>query len=426
MRAPCISILLGLCLTAAVPAAGGVPPSPGEIVKMVSEADVVFTGKVRGSVSEEVFFSTREEADAARASGMRLLGSAAPGLKPNVFYHQLNYQITVGSPLKGNVRQGSMLKTKVALADKKELLEAFDPGWPKYPKAKDGSFGPDGGLFILKADASGFTFQPLLLDFAGRDPAEAKRRRLIAVTAIGKALAKDPHAIVPHDEKGVDVLARLKVKAKKVGADRYRLAYDFSSQEQLKDWRVVNRKGEWIIEDGWLVQNTNVTGGGAAGATVLVTRAEFEGDVEVVVRVQPVDNDILTTHIAYYCRNQNYVFLMDSDGARPWSGGRVIGPRFTKDDRFWHVWSDYDPDRVYTIAMGRKGPNVYVKLDGRLLFEARDEVLKSGSVAVGCTGQEGARFDSIEITGKPSGVWRVLEPKQPVVKPPPKTGRKKK
>jgi hypothetical protein len=396
---------------------------------MFVKADIVFMGKVRDTGVDEVFYGTQEEAGAVRKSGMRLLGSAAKDLKPDVFYHRLHYQLIVKQPLKGNVRSGSMLKTKVALADKRELLDTFDPGWPKRPipkGAKKPPLGPEDGLFMLRRDASGFTFEPLLLDFSGIDAAEAKRRRTIAVQAIAEVLKKDPLTIMSGRVAGGEVLKRLHVKAAETSPGRYRLTYDFSSPNQLKDWRAVNEDGKWLVKNGSLVQRTNMSREAPPAAAYLATCAEFAGDIEVVVRVKPVDDDIITTHIAFYCSSQNYVFLMDSSGGSAWHGGRMMGRWMRREDRFWHVWSEYDPGRTYTITMGRKGSHVYAKLDGNLLFDVKDDTLQSGSVAVGCKGQHGVRFDSVQITGTPTGTWTMLEPASPVAKrPSPRRGKKK-
>lgn len=325
--------------------------------------------------------------------------------------------------VKGEVMRGSTLKVRVAASERKEALGAFDIGWGEKPTEGQSKWEkevPGGRLFALKADLDGLAFRPLLMDFSAETADAAVAKRKVALSALCKAYRGKPGFALPETLSDEDILARLHAtKVEKLDGGKYRLTYDFSSPEELKDWYVINPLGEWAVADGWLTQSCNESNNEDYMALVLATCAGFSGDVSATVRLNPVDNDCFSVHIAHYCRRQTYTFLMNSDYGKVWEARRVIGKRLAKnEDRLWSYQGDYDQTKTYTICLARKGKTIFAKLDGKLLFSADDEVLTTGSVALGCKGMQGIRYDSVVIEGRFDGRWSQVEPAAPVAKHP--------
>ncbi|GEM_PF-5993942 len=391
-------------------------------VALIDKADVAFVGRVKGVAIEEVKFNA-EEAAAINVDGNAHRLSLEPEAKLQVHadkaYHMLVCQVVVDDLIKGDALRGSVLKTWVA--EGKDLLEKFDIGWAETPaqgKSKWEAEVAGGRVFALRANPDGLSFRPMLMDFPADSAEAAAQKRRTALGAICKAYRGKPGFSLPETLADEDILARLHAtKVEKLDGGKYRLTYDFAKADELKDWYVINPLGEWAIEDGWLVQKCNESNNEDYMALVLATCAGFTGDVDVTVKLIPVDNDCLSVHIAHYCRQQTYTFLMNSDYGKNWEARRVIGRR-AKGDQLWSFQGDYDPRKLYTINMGRKGKAIYVKMDGKLLFTADDEVLTSGSVALGCKGQEGIRYDSVVIEGRFDGRWSQAEPAAPIAKHP--------
>ncbi len=414
-------VLFGSVLSA-VAFAGEAAPDP--TVALIDKADIAFAGRVKGTAIEEVKFSA-EEATAVNADGNIRRLSPEPEAKlqvqANKTYYVLVCQVVVDDLIKGDVLRGSVLKTWVAVAEGKDLLEKFAIGWTETPaqgKSKWEAEVAGGRVFALSANPDGLSFLPVLMDFPADSAEAAAQKRRAALGAICKAFRGKPGFSLPETLTDGDILARLHAtKVEKLDGGKYRLTYDFAKADELKDWYAINPLGEWAIEDGWLVQKCNESNNEDYMALVLATCAGFAGDVDVTVKLIPVDNDCLSVHIAHYCRQQTYTFLMNSDYGKNWEARRVIGRR-AKGDQMWSFQGDYDPRKLYTINMGRKGKAIYVKMDGKLLFTADDEVLTAGSVALGCKGQEGIRYDSVVIEGRFDGRWSQAEPAVPVAKHP--------
>ncbi|MCK6475091.1 MAG: hypothetical protein L6R28_25495, partial [Planctomycetes bacterium] len=338
-------------------------------------------------------------------------------------YQFLVAQLVVDDLVKGDVMRGSTLKVRVAAAEGKDALGKFDVGWAEKPadgQSKWEAQVPGGRLFALKADPDELAFRPLLMDFPAETADEASAKRKAVLGSLCKAYRGKPGFALPETLSDEDILARLHAtKVEKLDGGKYRLTYDFSSPEELKDWYVINPLGEWAVADGWLTQSCNESNNEDYMALVLATCAGFSGDVSATVRLNPVDNDCFSVHIAHYCRRQTYTFLMNSDYGKVWEARRVIGKRLAKnEDRLWSFQGDYDQTKTYTICLARKGKTIFAKLDGKLLFSADDEVLTTGSVALGCKGMQGIRYDSVVIEGRFDGRWSQVEPAAPVAKHP--------
>lgn len=415
--------------------AGETTPDP--VVALIEKADAAFTGCVKNTDIGTVKFGAEEAAALNADPGLRRLpGTGTPGpllIQAGKTYHLLCFNLLVDNVVKGDVQRGSVLRTKIALAEDKNLVETFNPGWAESPSEGRSIWeaeAPGGRLFVLKAEPGGLSFRPVLLDFPADTPAAAARKRQAALAAVCRAFRGRPGFALPEILSNEEILSRLRAKVEKLDGGRVRLTYDFSQLEQLHDWYVINTAGDWRIENGKLVQMSNEGNNEQYMATVLATCAGFTGDVEATFKLTPVDNDCFSVHIAHYSRTQNYTFLMNSDYGKTWEARRVIGPRLRDNaDRLWVHQGDYDPGKLYTINMGRRGGTIFVKLDGKLLFATEDVVLTGGSVALGCKGQTGIRYDSVVIEGEFDGRWTKSEPAAPTArhpaaplpnKPPPK------
>jgi len=388
----------------------------------VRSADVLCVGTLAGTYEEEI------PIDGDTPQGQELVDITAKDLTSGTACTQMNARITVMQALAGPVAIGSTLKVRMALAGLTTHPAAADSPLEKERALLLSRFGfpigPDqGSLFALRLHPDGISFTPLFLDPPPVQEAARIRDRLLkSVAALCK---KDAETLIPRALDDEEILARLHAKVKTVGPRRYELTYDFSSPDQLKDWRVVNEGGKWLINRGKLVQESDIHTSEEYMATLLVTRVGFKGDVEAEVKVQPVDVDSFSVHIAYYCRKQSYMFLMNgSDGfwmVRRVIGGRLPwGPSYGPGDWLWKGFSmQYDPNAIYTIDMGRKQNALFVYLNGKRIVEREDTALLDGAVALGCDAQKGITYGSVKITGSFNGQWSLQDPPEPIAKHPP-------
>jgi hypothetical protein len=395
-----------------------------QTIALIEKSSVAFAGRVKTVAVEEMRFSAEEAAAVNADPNIRRLSSepeAQLQVQANKAYRVLVCQVVVDDLIKGDALRGSVLKTWVAVAEGKDLLDKFDIGWAETPpegKSRWEAEVAGGRVFALKANPDALSFRPVLMDFPAGSAEAAAQKRRGALGAICKAYRGKPGFALPETLADEDILARLHAtKVEKLDGGKYRLTYDFAKADELKDWYAINPLGNWAVDNGWLVQSCNESSNEDYMALVLATCAGFTGDVDVTVKLIPVDNDCLSVHIAHYCRQQTYTFMMNSDYGKRWEARRVIGRR-AKGDQLWNFEGDYDSRKLYTINMGRKGRAIYVRMDGKLLFTADDEVLTAGSVALGCKGQEGIRYDSVAIEGRFDGRWSQAEPAAPIAKHP--------
>ncbi|MBR4888307.1 MAG: hypothetical protein IKU17_04100 [Clostridia bacterium] len=143
------------------------------------------------------------------------------------------------------------------------------------------------------------------------------------------------------------------------------------SEEMLKeDFEL--KDGRWYVdEEGWLVGENR-----RSSAAMLMSKGEYFGDVLIefdAATVLPATRDInLTFHGSWdeekNCRDVAYVF-----GLEGWYNGYV---GFEKSPEYKFVVNtkllDFKPGKVYHVAVGNIGNDLFVVVDGVLALEIRD------------------------------------------------------
>ncbi len=143
------------------------------------------------------------------------------------------------------------------------------------------------------------------------------------------------------------------------------------SEEMLKeDFEL--KDGRWYVdEEGWLVGENR-----RSSAAMLMSKGEYFGDVLIefdAATVLPATRDInLTFHGSWdeekNCRDVAYVF-----GLEGWYNGYV---GFEKSPEYKFVVNtkllDFVPGKVYHVAVGNIGNDLFVVVDGVLALEIRD------------------------------------------------------
>lgn len=239
-------ILVAWMVTACLPAA---EPAPDPTVALVDKSDAAFLGHVKAVAIEEATLGPEDAADLNSDTCVRRISDAkAPfQFQAGKSYQFLVAQLVVDDLVKGEVMRGSTLKVRVAASENKEALGAFDIGWGEKPSEGQSKWEtevPGGRLFALKADPDGLAFRPLLIDFPAETSDLASGRRKSALAALCKAYRGKPGFALPETLSDEDILTRLHAtKVEKLDGGKYRLTYDFSSPEELKDWYAINPLG---------------------------------------------------------------------------------------------------------------------------------------------------------------------------------------
>lgn len=144
----------------------------------------------------------------------------------------------------------------------------------------------------------------------------------------------------------------------------------FSAEALAEDFEI--KDGRWYVDDeGWLVgENRN------SSAAMVMSKGEYFGDVLIefdAATVLPATRDInLSYHASWNeeknCRGTAYVF-----GLEGWYNGYV---GFEKSPEYTFVVNtklpDFQPGKVYHVAVGNIGNDLFVAVDGVLALEIRD------------------------------------------------------
>jgi hypothetical protein len=171
----------------------------------------------------------------------------------------------------------------------------------------------------------------------------------------------------------------------------------------LEGWTVVDeppettRTSDWRVEDGTLVQHSNIYGfhGEPYGepGTFLVTDETFT-DGRVTVRLRSDDDDAIGVMVR--CRDDENYYRFSMDSERSYR-------RFDRqaDGITVPLWADevsFEAGREYLLTLDCEGDRFTGYLDGIELFSVRDDTHAAGAIALYCRANVGARFHDVHVT----------------------------
>jgi len=210
------------------------------------------------------------------------------------------------------------------------------------------------------------------------------------------------------------------------------LLYDFSTQNQLKDWEVVIEKGEWEIQDGVL----SFEGDTGLVKPGIVTGKEDWTDYSLEFKLKNANKDeIPYIHSALRYVDQDNCDVFQMNKARLWHRPYVEGeerPWGPSPENFIGDYSWFDegapkegafPDSGdwYTVKFQVQGDQFTAWLEGEQVLDFQfDEGAEKGKVGLGVYVGH-VQFDDVEIDGpgipasqvKPSGklttTWAVIK-----------------
>lgn len=193
-------------------------------------------------------------------------------------------------------------------------------------------------------------------------------------------------------------------------ATRVLLDERFHDQRLMK-WTVVDDRdtlegpSDWRVNpDGWLHQRSNIWGrrGDFIGrwfGTCLVAGDAGWKDYIVNLKAKSTDDDGFGVVFRYTDSEHFYRLLFLQDGL---SGGPITrldrrdGPDYTE---LWSVKKGYRPSVELTMEIRVHGEVIKASVDGKQLFEVRDNTYRSGKIGLFCYAQNGQAFDDVRVVG---------------------------
>jgi hypothetical protein len=171
----------------------------------------------------------------------------------------------------------------------------------------------------------------------------------------------------------------------------------------IDDPDTVEEPSVWRVEqDGWLHQRSNIWG--RRGDFInrwygafLVTGDESWSDYAISLKAKPADDDGFGVVFRFADPEHFYRLVFLQDG---FSGGPVtrldkrIGEDYTE---LWSAIEGYRVGNELQIEIDVDGDLIKAKVDGRQLFEVRDDAYRRGKVGLFCYAQNGQAFDDIKV-----------------------------
>ncbi|MEK6320494.1 MAG: hypothetical protein AABN33_02300 [Acidobacteriota bacterium] len=181
---------------------------------------------------------------------------------------------------------------------------------------------------------------------------------------------------------------------------------------RLTNWTVVEDPdtvegpAHWGVEaDGWVLQHSNIWGrrGDFIGrwyGTYLVAGDVGWVDYKLSVKAKPGDDDGFGVVFRYQDAEHFYRLLFLQDGL---SGGPITrldrreGADYTE---LWSLAKGYRPGTEMMIEVNVEGDVIKASVDGRHLFEVKDDSYRRGKVGLFCYAQKGQAFDDVRVVGQ--------------------------
>ncbi|UCG48288.1 MAG: hypothetical protein JSU94_00645, partial [Phycisphaerales bacterium] len=179
--------------------------------------------------------------------------------------------------------------------------------------------------------------------------------------------------------------------------------WDGFGDGNLSDWNVVDEgsgltPSNWAIENGVLVQSTNIFGGDRVaidmpGTYALCRRGGLWTDYTVSLSMTSGDNDGIGIMFRYRDNENYYRFSWDSQ--------RCYRRLMKKENGIFSLLAEdsvpYVVGRRYNVRIRACGPLLRVFIDGEPVLSASDFSLKSGTVALYSWANTGSYFDDIVV-----------------------------
>jgi hypothetical protein len=180
---------------------------------------------------------------------------------------------------------------------------------------------------------------------------------------------------------------------------------------RLVNWTVVDDPdtlegpSDWqVAPDGWLHQRSNIWGrrGDFLGrwfGTYLVAGDTGWRDYTLSVKAKATDDDGFGVVFRYQDAEHFYRLLLLQDG---FSGGPITRLDRREGGDYTELWSastGYRPGAEVVLEISVEGDNIKATMDGKQLFEKKDNTYGNGRVGLFCYAQKGQAFDDIKVVG---------------------------
>jgi hypothetical protein len=165
------------------------------------------------------------------------------------------------------------------------------------------------------------------------------------------------------------------------------------------------RPSKWAVENGALVQTSEIWGGvyAAADPNKPGTHAYWAGpnwqDYEFSVKLRSTDNHAIGVLFRYRDKDNYYQFTMDSkDNYR-----RLVKKVNGQNQILQNQNFAYSKGTWYDLNVVVEEQSLKIYFNGTLIFDVTDSALASGGVALYCWKNLGNYFDDVLVTGISSG-----------------------
>jgi hypothetical protein len=179
------------------------------------------------------------------------------------------------------------------------------------------------------------------------------------------------------------------------------LSEDFSDGDH-NGWSILTEAAEqgpadWYVDNGWLVQGSNVFSYPAAGEIekpgtyALYPAGAAWGDYRLSALVSSDDDDAIGIMFRYQDNDNYYRFSMDRQRKYRRLVKKVNG-------QYYLLAGDdfrYAKGQSYRVEVIAEGSSIEVYMDGELAFSVIDDSIAQGALAMYCWGNAGSLFDDI-------------------------------
>jgi hypothetical protein len=181
---------------------------------------------------------------------------------------------------------------------------------------------------------------------------------------------------------------------------------------QLSNWKVIDdpetveAPSQWRVErDGWLHQRSNIWGrrGDFIGrwyGSYLIAGDDSWSDYTLAVKAKPGDDDGFGVVVRFNDPEHFYRLIFLQDGM---SGGPIT--RLDKRDgadytELWSAQKGYQIGAEMVIVVTAIGDTIRAEVDGKPLFEVKDESFKRGKIGLFCYAQSNQAFDDVSVSSR--------------------------
>jgi hypothetical protein len=179
---------------------------------------------------------------------------------------------------------------------------------------------------------------------------------------------------------------------------------------RLANWSVIDDPdtveipSNWHVEDdGWLHQSSNIWGrrGDFLGrwyGTMIVTGDGSWANYRMTVKAKPDDDDGFGVVFRFQDAEHFYrlIFINDTLSGGPLTRlDRREGANYTE---IWSVKKGFNPRAEGLIEVEVKGNSIRATVDGRRLFDEKDDAYGRGKIGLFCYAQNQQAFDNVRVT----------------------------